>query len=119
MRGHNHTTRAPISVPACLQPETRYYYAVGNTDEILSGADLDHHFETFPLPGPPRPTRIWVLGDSGYPGSEQETVRDSYYAYAGDRYTDLWLHVGDISQSTGTDDQYQIEFFDSFHDFTR
>jgi hypothetical protein len=102
-----------------LQPETRYYYAIGNNDEILAGADLEHYFETHPLPGPPRATRIWVLGDSGYPGPDQEAVRDSYYAYTGDLHTDLWIHMGDISQSTGTDPQYQAEFFDGFTEIMR
>jgi hypothetical protein len=46
-------------------------------------------------------------------------VRDSYYAYAGGQHTDLWLHVGDVSQHTGTDPQYQEEFFDVFTEMMR
>jgi hypothetical protein len=97
-----------------LQPATRYYYAVGSTDEVLAGEDPEHYFETHPPPGPPRPTRIWVVGDTGFPGYGQNSVRDSYYAYSAGTHTDLWLHVGDISQSQGTDLQYQVEFFDGF-----
>jgi len=93
---------------------TRYYYAIGTLTEILAGDDADHYFETHPEPGLPKNTRVWILGDSGYPGTGQRAVRDSYYAFTGDRHTDLWLHVGDVSQSTGTDAQYQEEFFDVY-----
>ena len=38
----------------------------------------------------------------------------AYLAYTGSTYTNLWLHVGDVSQSQGTDGQYQIEHFDMY-----
>ena len=102
-----------------LTPGTRYYYAVASGASILAGNDEEHFFETHPVPGPPRNTRIWVLGDSGFEGPKQEAVRDSYYAFAGSRHTDLWLHVGDVSQSQGTDEQYQAEFFDGYVEMMR
>jgi hypothetical protein len=97
-----------------LEPGTRYYYAVGSPEAILAGNDPEHYFETHPEPGPAKPTRIWVLGDSGFTGENQQAVRDSYYTYTGDDHTDLWLHVGDLSQSQGTDAQYQQEFFEVY-----
>jgi hypothetical protein len=97
-----------------LLPETTYYYAIGTTTEILAGDNPDHFFVTPPLPGTVKPTRMWVIGDSGYGNQDQANVRDSYHAFADGRYTDLWVHVGDVSQTTGTDVQYQIEFFDMY-----
>jgi len=104
---------------ADLSPATRYYYAVGTSSEILAGNDEHHFFETHPPPGPSVNTRVWVLGDSGVPGPNQQSVRDSYLALAGNRYTDVWLHVGDVSQSSGTDAQYQTEFFEAYTDIMR
>lgn len=34
-----------------LSPSTKYYYAVGNSTNILGGASGKHYFKTHPLPG--------------------------------------------------------------------
>ena len=49
-----------------LDSDTRYYYAVGTTTEILAGDTAEFTFETAPPPGTRQPIRIWVLGDSGH-----------------------------------------------------
>jgi len=102
-----------------LFPATRYYYAIGSSEGILAGNNSQFFIETHPTPGPPIDTRIWVLGDSGFTGPAQRAVRDSYYAFTGGLHTDLWLHVGDVSQSQGTDEQYQAEFFDVYQEMMR
>jgi len=100
-----------------LQPGTRYYYAVGNTSETLAGADAEHFFETSPEVGTPKPTRIWVLGDSGTSGSIP--VRDAYTTVTGSRHTDLWLMLGDNAYPIGSDLNYQYYLFDQFPDMLR
>lgn len=97
-----------------LSPDTRYYYAVGTDNHVLSGGDSNHFFVTAPPVGASKATRIWVLGDSGNPGPNVRSVRDSYYAYAGARYTDLWMMLGDNAYYTGTDEEYQAGVFDTF-----
>ena len=58
-----------------LAPNTTYWYSIGSTTETLaSGAD--HFFLTAPTSG--KPTRIWVLGDSGTNTTGQRNVRDAY-----------------------------------------
>jgi hypothetical protein len=52
-----------------LFPDTRYYYAIGNIQDLLVGADDRHFFITAPPTGVNKPTRIWVLGDSGTGGA--------------------------------------------------
>src|SRR4030095_5028384 len=47
-----------------LAPETTYYYSVGSTTAVQAG-DSSYFFVTSPPAGASRPTRIWVLGDSG------------------------------------------------------
>ena len=95
-----------------LQPDTKYYYAIGNSDEILAGADLDHYFITSPVPGTPKPTRIWVLGDSGTGNQDAMAVRDAYYEYSAGTTTDLWLMLGDNAYEHGTDVEHQERLFD-------
>ena len=60
-----------------LTPNTRYYYSIGATNWILSGGDSSHFFVTSPVRGSSRPTRIWVLGDSGTRSLYARAVRDS------------------------------------------
>ena len=100
-----------------LEPDTRYYYAIGNSAEILAGGDSDHYFVTSPLPGTSKPTRIWVLGDSGTDGLYP--VRDAYATVTGTQETDLCFLLGDSAYPIGTDEQYQQWFFDVVPDTLR
>jgi len=97
-----------------LTPDTRYYYAVGSDSEILAGDDASHFFVTAPPTGQAKPTRIWVLGDSGTADANAAAVRDAYYAYSAGRHTDLWLMLGDNAYNSGTDAEYQSAVFDMY-----
>lgn len=99
-----------------LSPATTYYYAIGTSSGILIGGDFEHFFVTPPVVGSDNPTRIWVLGDSGTGNSRARQVRDAYYAYTGDRRTDLWLMLGDNAYTDGTDAEYQSAVFDIYAD---
>jgi len=102
-----------------LTPDTLYYYAFGTGDGILGGGDASHFFVTAPLVGSNRPVRVWVLGDSGTANFDAQRVRGSYYTYAGDRHTDLWLMLGDNAYHRGTDAEYQTAVFDFYPDMLR
>jgi hypothetical protein len=97
-----------------LAPDTRYYYAVGTTSQVLVGDDADHYFVTPPLTGTPAATRIWVLGDSGTGGTNAIAVRDAYYAFTGSTSADVWLMLGDNAYPAGLDEQYTAALFDIF-----
>jgi hypothetical protein len=97
-----------------LVPGTKYYYSVGMTTEMLAGGEASHFFVTSPVPGTPKPTRIWVLGDSGTKNANAAAVRDAYYNFTGSRHTDLWLMLGDNAYSNGTDSDYQAAVFDMY-----
>ncbi len=97
-----------------LLPDTTYYYAVGTTAEALAGADASTFFVTPPPVGTPKPTRIWVIGDSGSANQNARDVRDTYFAWNGGGYTDLWLMLGDNAYETGTDAEYQAAVFDIY-----
>ena len=102
-----------------LDYSQRYDYAVGTPAEILVGDDGTHFFVTAPLPGLASSTRIWILGDSGSGNVSAQEVRDAYYAFAGNRHTDLWLMLGDNAYPSGTDQEYQDKLFDWFPEMLR
>jgi hypothetical protein len=102
-----------------LDPDTKYYYAVGTSTEILAGADADHFFVTSPVPGDAKPTRIWILGDSGTGNADADAVRDAYYDFTADRHTDLWLMLGDNAYPNGTDSDYQDALFNMYPEMLR
>jgi len=97
-----------------LTQDTKYYYAVGTSDQILAGADSDHYFVTAPPIGASRDTRVWVLGDSGTADKGAEQVRDSYLNYPGRSKTDFILMLGDNAYDSGTDEEYQTAVFDMY-----
>ena len=97
-----------------LSAETQYYYSVGTSTETLAGDDADHFFLTSPPPGTAKPSRIWILGDSGTANANAEAVRDRYLEYTGSIHTDLWLMLGDNAYPDGTDSEYQEAVFDMY-----
>lgn len=102
-----------------LQPGTIYYYAIGTSTETLSG-DETHFFKT--APASPKPTRIWVIGDSGSAaagGGNSRGVRDAYYNFTKSRYTDVWLMLGDNAYYNGEDTEYQRGMFDIYQKVLR
>lgn len=96
---------------AGLRPDTTYFYSIGSTTQTL-GQGPDFFFVTAPIEG--KPTRLWVLGDSGTQNLNQRAVRDAYYTFTGTRHTDLWLMLGDNAYPTGTDAQYQAAVFNMY-----
>ena len=94
-----------------LAANATYYYSVGDDGVVLAGGS-DCFFVTAPIG--PKPTRIWVLGDSGTAGTAAASVRDAYTAFTGLRHTDLWLMLGDNAYGSGTDDQYTAAVFNMY-----
>lgn len=91
-----------------LLPDTRYYYKVNNKTEAVNS------FRTPPEEGAARPTRVWVLGDSGTADENAASVRDSFYEFNKSSATDLVLMLGDNAYDSGSDCEYQKAFFDMF-----
>jgi hypothetical protein len=112
------TTEHVVTLTGLL-PDTRYYYAVGTAAQILAGNDANHFFYTSPQVSVAKPTRVWVLGDSGTANSSARAVRDAYYSFTGSRHTDLWLMLGDNAYSSGTDSEYQAAVFNMYPQMLR
>lgn len=103
-----------------LKPETKYYYAVYDGEKLLAGGS-DYHFTTHPLPNTKKPFRFWVVGDSGTGGTDQTRVNDAMLALTAKqkRPLDFYLHVGDMAYHTGTDKQFQKNFFKPYEETLR
>jgi chitodextrinase/predicted transglutaminase-like cysteine proteinase len=99
-----------------LSPDTKYYYSIGITSNALAGGDDSYFFVTSPTPGTAKPTRIWVLGDSGTKDDNARSVRDAYYNYTGNRHTDIWLMLGDNAYDNGSDQEYQLAVFENMYE---
>ena len=103
-----------------LSPETRIFYSVGSSTQPLAGGDAEHAFATPPPIGVRRPTRIWVIGDSGWCAASAQgctdaaAVRSGYLAFAGSQPADLWLLLGDNAYNTGTDAEFTAGFFNVY-----
>lgn len=91
-----------------LLPDTRYYYKVNDsTGTVFS-------FRTPPTEGEARPTRVWVLGDSGTANTNAKNVRNAFNKFNGGSATDLVLMLGDNAYDSGADCEYQEAFFDMY-----
>ncbi len=96
-----------------LLPNTKYFYSVGTTMEVLSSGN-DHYFITAPPIGTRKKSRIWILGDSGTSDYNAVSVRDAYYNLSENTHTDLWVMLGDNAYSSGTDAAYQTAVFNMY-----
>jgi hypothetical protein len=99
-----------------LTADTLYYYSIGTSTRVLAGGD-SCLFRTAPVGA--KPTRIWVIGDSGTAGSAARSVYDAYRSFNAETYADVWLMLGDNAYGSGTDDEYQRAVFDMYPELLR
>ena len=98
-----------------LKPSTRYYYTLGYaTNRWITPETSDYSFVTPPMAGERKPTRVWVLGDSGTGNDIQRAVMNTFYAEYATHPCDLWLMLGDNAYPDGTDHQFQKNLFDVY-----
>ncbi|MCP4186082.1 MAG: metallophosphoesterase family protein, partial [Gammaproteobacteria bacterium] len=91
-----------------LIPDTRYYYQVNDSTETVFS------FRTPPVEGVVRPTRVWVLGDSGTADTNARNVKNAFEEFNGGSATDLLLMLGDNAYDSGADCEYQKAVFDMY-----
>jgi 3',5'-cyclic AMP phosphodiesterase CpdA len=96
-----------------LKPETRYFYSVGDKQASLQG-NADNYFYTLPEPGKAGLYRVGIFGDCGTNTVKQTSARDELIKYLGNNYMTAWILLGDNAYNTGTDEQYQTNFFNIY-----
>lgn len=100
-----------------LSPYTKYYYSIGTSYGAPLQGDTANYFYTLPLAGNTDSLyRIGVIGDCGNNSTNQRNVRDQLSAYLGSNYMNSWILLGDNAYNTGTDAEYQAEFFNIYKD---
>jgi len=98
-----------------LTPDTVYSYSLGLAGQTLI-ASTNYFFRTAPPVGSRGPFRVWVLGDFGFTNSASGAgaVRDAYSNFSSNRYTDLWLMLGDNAYHGGLDRVWQVAVFNTY-----
>ncbi len=103
-----------------LEPGTRYYYSVGKIRTVEYGGSEKYWFTTAKETGSTEPVRLWVIGDSGYPGEVSAAVRDGMKNWVNTNQRpglpglDQWILLGDNAYRSGSNEQYQAALFDSY-----
>ncbi|MFT4664691.1 MAG: hypothetical protein ACI9XB_001638 [Gammaproteobacteria bacterium] len=109
------TTEHNIEVTG-LQPNTQYYYAVGSSTIQLAGESDDHYFKTNPVANSNQEINLWVLGDAGSKDNFQRETRDAFYNWNGGDHIDMMLLLGDNAYEDGTDEEYQLGWFEDMYE---
>lgn len=103
-----------------LQPDTRYWYAVGSEQQVQYGGGEADWFVTAPEPGSERPLRFWVQGDAGRALPTTLAGRDAVLDWIakhprpGLPFLDLWLTTGDNAYRYGRNSEFQRHLFDAY-----
>jgi len=94
-----------------LKAHTKYYYAVGTEEEMLTEDDPTYYFISAPEKDYPEVVHIWATGDFGTGDREPENVKNAYMKFRRDHHTDVWLMLGDIAYYYGKDEEFQKSIF--------
>lgn len=98
-----------------LNPNTQYFYNIGDGTTVLQGTTTNYFF-TSPVIGTVKKSRIWIMGDTGVNTTQQNQVRDAYITYNGSTRTDMMVMLGDNAYNSGTDAEYQAALFQNHYE---
>lgn len=93
-----------------LLPYTKYFYNIGTINFVIQG-DTNNYFVTSPLAGKEGNYRFWVTGDCGNASVNQANCKNQYLNFNANKITDGWLLLGDNAYTSGTDAEYNSNFF--------
>lgn len=93
-----------VEIPQ-LSPETKYYYSIGS-EAYKTG----QYFETLPESGKVGEYQFLVLGDCGTGYQQQTDVKNAVIREKGNHFDGVLL-LGDNAYQSGTDQNYQSNFF--------
>jgi len=107
-----------------LDPNTKYFYEISNSDGVYLAGDSEMYIKTSPEVGTKKFVRAWILGDAGTGNQNQLNVRNRYYNYVestpnATNQTDMMLFLGDNAYNSGTDSEYQTAMFNVYSDMLK
>ncbi len=108
------TTEHEVEVTG-LNSDTKYYYSIGNSTDLLSVSALQY-FYTMPPPNASREYNFWVVGDCGSANDDQRFVRNAYQNHIGTTRMYGMIMLGDNAYDFGTDGQYQGAIFNNMYE---
>ena len=98
-----------------LTADTKYFYTIGSTTQTLQATNTNYVL-TAPLPNTTRKLRFSAIGDCGNASANQVNTKNALLAYTGTNDIDATILLGDNAYSSGTDNEFQLEFFDIYKD---
>jgi predicted MPP superfamily phosphohydrolase len=98
-----------------LTADTKYWYSIGSSTQTLQSANTNN-FLTLPLSSTTRKLRFLALGDCGTNSANQVNVKNTFINYIGSNDIDAMLLLGDNAYTTGTDAEFQTNFFNIYKD---
>lgn len=101
------TKEHEISIDS-LNSNTRYYYKIVTSTQSLG--DSTYYFQTAPNKGSKTKISFWSTGDM-YPGQQQLDAYEGFKKFIGNKYTNLYLTVGDNVYMGASDNDFQTNFF--------
>jgi hypothetical protein len=93
-----------------LTASNKYFYRIRLTSTQYAG-DSTYFFKTAPTIGSQEKFSVWSIGDMYPDGPYQKNVYEGFKKFIGNKYTNLFLTVGDNVYGGGTDDDFQKNFF--------
>ena len=91
-----------------LASNTRYYYKIVTATQSVG--DSTYFFQTAPTKGSKNKISFWSTGDM-YPGQQQLDVYEGFKKFIGNKYTNLYITVGDNVYAGASDTDFQNNFF--------
>ena len=96
-----------------LSADTKYWYTIG-TSAITLQATNTNYFLTLPPANTTRKLRFLAIGDVGNNSANQANVKNTFVNYIGANDIDAMITIGDNAYNTGTDAEFQTNFFDVY-----
>ena len=96
-----------------LTADTKYWYTIGTTTTVLQQTNTNY-FLTLPPSNTTRKLRFLAIGDCGNNSTNQVNVKNTFLNYIGANDVDAMILLGDNAYNTGTDAEFQTNFFDVY-----
>ena len=98
-----------------LTEDIKYWYTIGSTTQTLQATNTNY-FLTLPRSTTTRKLRFLAIGDCGNASANQINVKNTFLNYIGSNDVDAMILLGDNAYNSGTDAEFQAEFFDIYKD---
>ena len=93
-----------------LTGSNKYFYRIRLTATQFAG-DSTYFFKTAPVIGSQEKFSVWTIGDMWPEGPYQKNVYEGFKKFIGNKYTNLFMTLGDNVYGGGSDSDFQKTFF--------